>query len=584
MKNSKSGAFCGAGYGASHDFSDGASTEAGGYSNLHSRITSPAYTNSEEAIFLDILEPSKLASIQYAGGRYPSRRHPDPSREDHHLLTILGEIARGAPDDFGSCGPNDVSAQFIVDMQEIVLPTEVCERDPHVQELRRRCAETRKCLEWQWGEEDDIRLRLENELQSIKRRQDIQQRESFSVVERARGAQQLLNEQLAHASRMKQAIENRVADESYANDCLDVSLTQDIARLSVRAKELFAEVTAVGEDQTRLIEEFRHSTDVQSSLQNDLQAARISSRRQSTDVVRSFAKGGAPAGALSALEHASLVAAKSLAETVTSPLEELLLPKGAHSDPQEHVGLWAEKSAWLQARVAGAEELAELEHTCWRQARQVAELGKELALESSSKTQTIGSLETLKEHAEGMNLPFACAQPKAVDDELLPQEGGGLDLSRGWQELDATGCAIEAKGLRESLDWKRGQREQESSLSQDFAHRLGSDREMLHSLRIYLEQERSKKISRDDALGEASAHLDELRTSLEEDNVSLREEMDHTEEQEKILAKELSKKRAEFKAGRHEVKQLKGILKAELSSGCCRRRRQPSQTNQPRRR
>lgn len=204
---------------------------------------------------------------------------------DEKLLAMLGDMARGSPED-------DVQSDVV---SLSLLPVEVQEDDPHMQQLVDDCGTAWEEVHMEAEAKREMQSRLRRELRQLQERSERQYQESAVFMQRLASAREALADKIKEASSENQDLRGRISVQWRDNERLSCTISEGVKSLAARAAELSAEIWEVSDSQATLVEQLKVAMDTQTRLQAELQEERVKTWRQSTDVVMAFAMGSSSA-------------------------------------------------------------------------------------------------------------------------------------------------------------------------------------------------------------------------------------------------------------------------------------------------
>lgn len=238
-----------------------------------------------------------------------------------------------------------------------------------------------------------------------------------------------------------------------------------------------------------------------------------------------------------------------------------LAREGAISEEADS-DLWTQRAAWLQERVAGAEEEARLKTEVFKQQQCLNELGKQVRVEEENNVMLDNTSQEFKDVAERTGISFDHVNQEAVESQLPSSLKADLPkIAREGEDL--------WQHIRNQEDMHESNLRRLETLPQSIQDARGE----MDTLR------QSYKQLQDDEhrLEQEQAIIEDLRQELENKEAHLDEELDRTESGHDQLRKEIAVQLTELKAHRETVSSWNKELDYRSSLGCCKRRRQPAQ-------
>eukprot|EP00930_Biecheleria_cincta_P012444 TRINITY_DN11622_c0_g1_i3.p1 TRINITY_DN11622_c0_g1~~TRINITY_DN11622_c0_g1_i3.p1 ORF type:complete len:635 (+),score=156.84 TRINITY_DN11622_c0_g1_i3:37-1905(+) len=244
------------------------------------RIAGGCDSTDGGSLLLGVHEDMDLSSLGGHGG--------DVHRtSDEKLLAMLGDMARGSPED-----DNDIQSDVL---SLSLLPLEVQEDDPHTRALVDECGTAWEEVYMEAEAKREMQSRLRRELRQLQERSERQYQESAVFMQRLASAREALADKIKEASFENQDLRGRISVQWRDNERLSCTISEGVKSLAARAAELSAEIWEVSDSQATLVEQLKAAMDTQTRLQAELQEERVKTWRQSTDVVMAFAMGSSSA-------------------------------------------------------------------------------------------------------------------------------------------------------------------------------------------------------------------------------------------------------------------------------------------------
>mmetsp|Transcript_20466 Transcript_20466/g.51613 ORF Transcript_20466/g.51613 Transcript_20466/m.51613 type:complete len:652 (+) Transcript_20466:68-2023(+) len=322
--------------------------------------------------------------------------------KDEKLLALLNDMAKGSCNDGGAAEPRVAAMAVQQSSSPLLLPmcsAQVFDNDPVVREGLQECGDLWREVQAETEVKNELHARLLGELRQIQERSERQYQESSSLMQRLMGAKRTLADRLKEASEVNEQLRGRIVSEVQTNDELRAQISDGVRGMFGRGAELSQQIAAISETQGCLAAELRAATESQQRLQSELQRERVSTWRQSTDVVMAFARGGSSNCRSASSASPRTVGTRGVADerrfdeslgdgaSPSAPSSASRSPGTAEGSNDElHKQLQSEKSSVQREKVAGSEERSELQQNLQLQGQRIAELSKELALEETMRS------------------------------------------------------------------------------------------------------------------------------------------------------------------------------------------------------